>query len=50
MFYFKTLKQKVFSRAPEYDSNLGSGFTEARRGHGATQVANARLHITLTPY
>jgi hypothetical protein len=24
--------------------------TEARRGHGATQVANERLHIALTPY
>jgi hypothetical protein len=24
--------------------------TEARRGHGATQVANARLHIALTAY
>jgi hypothetical protein len=24
--------------------------TEDRRSHGATQVANARLHITLAPY
>jgi hypothetical protein len=29
---------------------LGQYDTEARRGHGATQVANARLHIALTPY
>ena len=30
--------------------NAGSESTEARGGHGATQVANARLHIALTPY
>jgi hypothetical protein len=33
------------------DFNLHiSHSTEARRGHGATQVANARLHIALTSY